>query len=83
MKKTILISYYIKLFEEGIYFVPEKLIADKAMLGAMSMRRAGVDFKFHDLRIVQSTIFVSLVMITLESKKYLDTKPTLPSRDII
>ena len=37
MKKTILISYYIKLFEEGIYFVPEMLIAAKAMLGAMSM----------------------------------------------
>ena len=50
MKKTILISYYIKLFEQGIYFVPEMLIAAKAMLGAMSMPRAGVDFKFHDLR---------------------------------
>ena len=33
--------------------------------------------------IVQSIIFVSLVMITLESKKFLDTKLILPSRDII
>ena len=40
-----------------------------------------LDFMIYD--IVQSIIFVSLVMITLASKKYLDTKLILHSRDII
>ena len=40
-----------------------------------------LDFMIYD--IVQSIIFVSLVMITLKSKKHLDTKLILPSRDII
>ena len=40
-----------------------------------------LDFMIYD--IVQSIIFVSLVMITLESKKYLDTKLILHPRDII
>jgi len=40
-----------------------------------------LNFMIYD--IVQSIIFVSLVMITLKSKKHLDTKLILPSRDII
>ena len=40
-----------------------------------------LDFMIYE--IVQSIIIVSLVMITLESKKYLDTKLILHPRDII
>ena len=40
-----------------------------------------LDFMIYD--IVQSTTFVLLVMITLKSKKHLDIKLILPSRDII
>ena len=40
-----------------------------------------LDFMIYD--IVQSTTFVLQVMINLGSKKHLDTKLILPSRDII
>ena len=39
-----------------------------------------LDFMIYD--IVQSIIYVSLGMITIESKRYLVTKLILPSKDI-
>ena len=65
---------------EGIYLKKYGLI-DMHLIKLFKMQVLLIlDFMIYD--IVQSIIYVSLGMITIESKRYLVTKLILPSKDI-